>query len=361
MLHASPRPAAMGGKPRDIWLHGDEPAEALDATLARTVAGLELRPGFPERILELEDVFVVPGEGTSCLYDKDGRRIAESCVRRGENLDDYIGAEKERIDPPTDFAVVSTPVLYLSMYFRHWGHFLTEAVSRLWPRHAYPEFRDIEVLFAGFNLGFRRHDNARAFFAGLSTPPRFAAPRGVAKLAKCFVPTPSFVNRAVAYAGHLAATREVGASLTRDAGIARTEQPLYLSRSRLVGVDRVVVNETAFEEILRGAGVRIAHPQEMSLVDQIALFRSHATILGCAGSALHNLMFTADGVGMRAHVFSERQLNRNCLLIDGIVGNASHYARVLEGSRAFDSRRPRMAIQIDIDSAVDYLRDAGII
>jgi hypothetical protein len=349
----TPRRLPVGGLPRDIWVHT---ADAnLAARAARVAEGLRLADDYPEDVREFDDVFVIPGETTSCLYDREGLRIPESCVRRGDGLADYIGASAERIEPPSDYATVAAPALYLSSYFRHWGHFLTESISRLWARHAYPELRGMDAFFDGFKHGFTRHRVASAFLGALSTPLNILPPRGVARVAKCFVPAPSFVNRAAAWAGHLAVTRDVA---TTHGQPAREARPVYLSRSRLENVERVVVNEREFEAMLARAGVEIAHPQEMPLAAQIALFNSRVTLICCAGSAQHNLMFVREGARLTTHILCEADLNRNCLMIDAIVGNASHYVHALRPSEREGAGK---RIEIDLAFATDYFRGAGVL
>jgi capsular polysaccharide biosynthesis protein len=361
MLKTRSEPSLFKQVPHDISFHYPQSLDDFEASLARMASGLEVRTGYPDHILELDDVFLSPGVSTSCLYDSRGFRIPESCVRRGEDLEDYVGADQIRITPPTDYATVSRPVLYLSMFFRHWGHFLTESTSRLWARSAHPELSGLDVCFAGFAQGFKRVANAESFLASVAAPPRLLPARGVARIAKCFVPAPSFVNRAAAHVGHLTATREVAATLLPRERPRLSARPVYLSRSRLANVDRAIVNEKEFEAVLARGGVRIAHPQDMSLREQIVLFNTHAVLLGCAGSALHNLMFALAGREITTYILSEGAPNRNCLMIDAIVGNASRYLCVLRSAATTDPTSTARRLEIDIDATTEYLVSSGVL
>ena len=91
MLNACRFPLTIGGNPREIWVHSADALDQIEERAARMGATLEVKDGFPEQVLELNDVYVVPGESTSCLYDSEGFRIPESCVRRGDQLEDYVG------------------------------------------------------------------------------------------------------------------------------------------------------------------------------------------------------------------------------------------------------------------------------
>jgi hypothetical protein len=57
-------------------------------------------------------------------------------------------------------------MMYLSYFQNHWGHFLTESISRLWPKIAFPELIDISTLYAGLAGGtitVRYADSLEAF------------------------------------------------------------------------------------------------------------------------------------------------------------------------------------------------------
>lgn len=68
---------------------------------------------------------------------------------------------------------------------------------------------------------------------------------------------------------------------------------LYLSRRGYTG--RIMVNEPALERALAARGVRILHPQRMTVADQIAAMSRARAIVGPSGAALANLCFLAPG------------------------------------------------------------------
>jgi capsular polysaccharide biosynthesis protein len=359
-LRSQAYPELFPAAPSDIWFHDRAGAPALLAS--EIAAGLNVTGGAPGAIFEIDDVFVVPGPKSACLYDKDGRRIDESCVVRGaERAVEYVESDRERIVIPDHYATVAEPVLFLSTYFKHWGHFLTESTSRLWARSAHPELRELPVCFADFTRKHQANANAAAFLASLSAPPlRFIEPTGPARIAKCFVPAASFVNRRSARAAHLFAAREVAETSLGAARAGTTAQPVYLSRSRLAIANRAIGNERELEEILAKAGVAIVHPQELTLAEQIAVFNRHKTFIGCIGSAFHNTVFALKGGDVTTHVLSQRWRNQNYLMLDAIVGNRANYLSALRRASP-SSVTSGVEFQIDMPMAIAYFREAGMI
>jgi hypothetical protein len=72
---------------------------------------------------------------------------------------------------------------------------------------------------------------------------------------------------------------------------------LYLSRTRMPGPKRIE-NEEEVEDTMSRLGFTILHPQEMSLPDQIAHYRSARVMAGEFSSALHNALFMNQGTGV---------------------------------------------------------------
>ncbi len=88
---------------------------------------------------------------------------------------------------------------------------------------------------------------------------------------------------------------------------------LYLSRRGYSG--RIMVNEPALERALVARGVRILHPQRMSVPAQIAAMGQARAVIGPSGAALANLCFLAPGadvVELRPEPVHEPWLDMAC-------------------------------------------------
>ena len=85
--------------------------------------------------------------------------------------------------------------------------------------------------------------------------------------------------------------RDLAARLPR-AGLPG-EEVLYLSRRGYTG--RILTNEPALEQALQARGVRILHPQHLSVAEQMAAMARARVVIGPAGVALANLVFLSPG------------------------------------------------------------------
>lgn len=85
--------------------------------------------------------------------------------------------------------------------------------------------------------------------------------------------------------------RDLAARLPRADGPGG-EEVFYLSRRGYTG--RILNNEPALERALQARGVRILHPQRLSVAAQIAAMAQARVVIGPAGgAALANLVFLA--------------------------------------------------------------------
>jgi hypothetical protein len=348
--------------PSRISFHYPDVTPPMDVILGAHNNQIKLHGGHPPGVLELNDVFLINGDGHDCLYDASGRRIEQSCVRRGANGREFILSEIEVIDLPAEYDTLAEPVLYLSSLNEHWGHFLTETISRLWARYEYPELRGMTALYRGYFPGaLDDYPYISDFFRALSGAPlRMASVTRPTKINKCFVPAASFSNRNEAYTSHLLSVHDVARSILGDVVPKANDRPVYLSRSRLKGVDRSVVNEAELEAELVDRGFDLVYPETMTLAAQIKLFNSRAIIVGCCGSAFHGMMFGMNRPRVSTYTLCYKWVNENYTLSDLVAGHRSHYLCVLERANSADVGPPRR-LRIDVAAALSQFAEFGIV
>lgn len=105
---------------------------------------------------------------------------------------------------------------------------------------------------------------------------------------------------------------------------------VYLSRSRLSD-GRRATNEPAIEAMMTARGFVVVHPQELPLVEQIALARRAEIIAGCDGSALHLAAFARPGTRLLA---LDSRPTPNQVLIGWARGLDAVHVGALAGDRA---------------------------
>ncbi len=175
----------------------------------------------------------------------------------------------------------------------HFGHFLLESLGRLWV------FDHLDAPVDGVLFSPRRTSDRLTLFnpryqplfdalCGSAAPLMFAEPVVVEEL---LLPSPGF--------GHQAWI--TGTTQFRDAIRMRLENAfpaagvddLYISRTRLEGVEKAVDKERRIERLMARSGYQIFHPQDHDIETQIKQYRAAKRIVAPDGSALHLAAFVA--------------------------------------------------------------------
>jgi capsular polysaccharide biosynthesis protein len=228
------------------------------------------------------DILAVPGN--YCLFDASGSRIDRSVSwtdgrRRGPASD--------RIVVPHDPTVIADPVVFGGLLPKaHFGHVLLEMFTRLWAHDAGYAGADVPIVhFTHYQRPLEPFE--RRLLDAAFDPPRpsrLAIDRPLI-LREVIIPSQAIILGQPMRPEVLPLYDRIRANL---AGPSRPDPtPVYLSRSRLSGGRRLTLGESALENRLRRRGVRVIHPQELALEDQVQIVGSATTVIGLAGSALH--------------------------------------------------------------------------
>src|SRR5438270_3385218 len=78
------------------------------------------------------------------------------------------------------------------------------------------------------------------------------------------------------------------------------------------------------EYILQPEGVRIVHPEELDLAEQIKLMNAHDRLCGSVGSALHTGLFALSRKRI-VYLVPQPKVNSNSMNIDGAKGHVSSF------------------------------------
>lgn len=171
----------------------------------------------------------------------------------------------------------------------HFGHFVAESLSRLWPL----ALMNNQISSVVFYLRYE------------SSP----VPNFVRELIDCIRPeleiqiiheTTSFerlvVPDQIAHpvigftAGH-PLIKSLFSSFTSQSS-PKTEK-IYVSRTKLKQNEGAILGEKFLEANLRAEGYRIVHPQELSVAEQLAIYCSAQKLIFAEGSALHLFVLVA--------------------------------------------------------------------
>ena len=287
-------------------------------------------------------------------------------------------------------AVTATPeceldedVIYLGMLFNHFGRVLLESLARVWYlREADPS---VKVVFNNANsaqAGYASWVPKLLSMFGIPSERilRLEVPTG---LRRAIVPEPLFEQFYSAHEDMARPFREVAERVA--AGVAMSEQPLYLSRSRLTSRQRPIVGETELEDLLREQGFAIAYPETMTIEDQVRLINSHSDIFSSLGSAAHNILFALGKP--RLHLLANRDdIPANYYLCSALANAPTTFVNCLGSGgrvspdderlnrRAASFRNPEkkrpgdpkagpqsMPQLLELDRLVDYLDQIGFL
>lgn len=182
--------------------------------------------------------------------------------------------------------------LWGGVLWDHFGHFIVESTSRLWPL---PQVMDeIDgVLFIPKRpdrndelLGFQR-----AFLDQLAPGMRVEIAHEPTQVSHLIVPEQGFGLGQIT-AG-TAAFRETMAQHFAPSVAPHGSKKLYISRSEVNLKRGGVLGEKMMETWLEAAGYEIFHPEKHDIATQIARYKAAEMILSCEGSALHLFGMTA--------------------------------------------------------------------
>lgn len=338
---------------------------------ALQAAGLRCGEG-PPSVATHHDVVFHPAH--RCLFSSDGHRIDSSCRPHKDPVDDV----PSRITPLAQVPRVRQAVIYGGTLIAHYGHFLTESISRLWYAMENPSLpilyaeapRDLivaELDRSEWPSGPSMLDDTRSIggqFLALSPLDRgrFMSFDTPVMLDEVVVPEPSITLNQSCFTVHRRLPEAVAErALGRRPEV--TSQPLYLSRSRLTPATalRAVENEARLEDVLRRAGCAVVHPEELDLREQIRLINTHRTVIGVWGSALHSVLFDLTGQSHLVCISDRDRIDEQFLLIDAIKGVSSTYLAALDRDDAADTVRWKQRRSIDVDRVVSGLRHLGVV
>jgi hypothetical protein len=202
---------------------------------------------------------------------------------KGDRLPDVIPDEL----PCQDVVhVCDQEVLWGGCVMSHYGHFLTESVSRLWPLLPGGQLEGLPVVCTmPAKFPFVREWSEAFGVRTVGLPEQ-----GVVRFNRMFVPEPAWRLNAWITPEirdiHLHARRGLDVPASSRMGV------LWLSRSGL-NREQLAYDETLLEWIL-GNHVTIIEPETMTLVEQVSAIEASDAVAGLIGSAFHTILMAAE-------------------------------------------------------------------
>ena len=177
---------------------------------------------------------------------------------------------------------VDAPAIYCGRFFRHYGHFLLESLSRLMLAKTYPSLlccyvKDDDDALSPWQREILDLLGIRNTLFEITRPTAFRT---------LFIPPPGYIIPTEFTARHAAFLACVNPEKVEKG------RRLYLSRSHLQ--NRVYENEAEAENLLRRYGWDILHPETVSVREQLREISRSDIVLGIEGSAFHSILLFRD-------------------------------------------------------------------
>ena len=230
--------------------------------------------------------------GRGGVVDAEGRYIEASSLRK-------------RIDYSYEYdayEVQEKKVVYCGYMVPQWGHFLVEAVTRLWYFLKHDDTIDKYVFF--LSLGEEREikGNYREFFELLGVWDKLEFINKPTQYREVIVPEKAFSMRTYWSNEY----KEIFDTVAGNVNIEEdwnSYDKIFLSRSRIPKFGKKEFNMDMLDEFFEKNGYKIVYPEHHSLANLIYLMKNAEEIATLSGSVQHNMMFAPD---RKKHIIIEK-------------------------------------------------------
>lgn len=222
--------------------------------------------------------------GNGGVVDKNGNYLEESGIP-GRVFDTY-----DFIEP----IYKKLKVVYCGYLVPHWGHFLVEAVARLWYYLRNDSSIDKYVFFIEENRERAVSGNYRKFLELLGVWGKLEIINVPTKYKEVILPERSF-KMGEFWSDEFKKTFDaVAEAAIRNKTVSDTCEKVFLSRSQLKSFSYKEFNMDMLDDFFGKNGYRIVFPEQESLSDLICILRNAKIVSTLSGSIQHNLLFAKD-------------------------------------------------------------------
>lgn len=259
------------------------------------------------------------------------------------------------VDVAPRFGVPMTPVsddlprlegtyLHLDNEIRgHFGHLMTESLSRMWSWPAAQEIApDVKVLVGAARKRRRIAEWEYAFYEACGIPrDRIVLIEGPVRVERLLSGTPMFSNPHYVHPRIVETWDRIGDTLASQAEERDRPRRIFIARKIK---KRACTNADEVEALFVAAGFTIVYPEDYPLGEQVAMFRAAEVVAGYAGSGMFQIAFVPHPVHV-IQLGSVSYTPRNEVLmaavrrhrIDGIISLA--HGKGVQSAFTFDMAR----------------------
>lgn len=257
------------------------------------------------KVVKVNNAVVLPcrsidGKKHAGVLDDKGEFVALSAFYALSPVDCWGGGYEPAEEPKH----IDEDVVYMGRFWRHWGHFIMDLVSRLW----YVQQADdsVKIIYdgtedmSGVYLEFMR-------LAGIDES-RLIRVDAPTEFSSVIVPECSYkpgISCNIRYKRIFDMVAE-NALRESDIGDIYKGKRIYFTRRGLNLRIPLEAGEKDIEGLFRDNNYLIISPEKHTLVEQIVMLRQAGEIACVSGTLPHNMMFAGDG----AHLTIIRKTNK---------------------------------------------------
>lgn len=248
-------------------------------------------------------------------------------------------------------------------YPGHFGHMMTEVVSRLWgwdrAKQENPDLKAILRVYRDDKVPRLERDLFRAYgiaeedIVWVGEPVRLRSVAGA---------TPMWQNKAPQYVHPdiIGTWQRLRDGLVKDTADvpdgSATAERIFVSRPATAR--RACRNAAEVERYFADRGYRIVYPETMSLAEQAAIFAGARVVAGFGGSAMFNILFTRklEKLIVLAH---DSYMARNEYMFASVLGSQTHY--LWSDPDLWQPTEKRSAEAFQSDWEFDFARNRDIL
>jgi capsular polysaccharide biosynthesis protein len=326
----------------------------------------DVRPkGERPRLVEHRDVLVVPG--LDALYSKEGIRIdlstrvtlpadmpaASSSAARVEA--GYGKHTPLRVEVPKTLEVFEDSALYGGLSWPHFGHFLTDGMSRLWALDHVPQSLPVVYLDRA-HPDFGSEPFSATVVRYLQLESRLIRFRRPTMVRRLFIPAPAIEHAFRIYFSQAAPHVRTATRVLKFRRSAFSGRPVYLSRSNLPSDLRRSAQERELEQKLAKIGMETLYPEQLSMEDQIDIFNNSPVVAGMIGSAFHTELFRLEGNTGKLVILGWEKINNRYRMIDAIKDSDVTYVNAAKLASIRDDQRI-LDVDLDVDLSFSVISE----
>ncbi len=207
----------------------------------------------------------------------------------------YIESSKQnpRMYGKYDFEItefVDKKVVYCGFYYKAWGHFITEVVSRLWYALENDDSVDYYVFLDYLDGNTEFNGNYKEFLNLLGIEDKVLLINKPTRFSSVIIP-----EEGLSYCSHYLQAYIDMYKFINKVGLARYKGPkydkVYFSKNKLVSSLESNVNSKFVDKYFEKNGYKIIYPENLSLVDTIGIMQNCKYFCALSSSLAHNQLF----------------------------------------------------------------------